>query len=91
MRVFIASVALAIAMMAVLASSSFARTTGHFPEGVSGGAACEVLTSNEAALSNPPIMPEQAQNPPSPASGQDGSDNGFFNKVDLFTDACLGG
>jgi hypothetical protein len=89
MRVFVASAVLALAMMALLASSSFGRTTGHFPEGVTGGAACEVLGGNEAALGNPPVMPEQAQNPPSPASGQDGSDNGFFNKVDLFTDACL--
>jgi hypothetical protein len=33
-------------------------------------------------------MPVQAENPPNPASGLDGSDNGYFNKVDLFTDAC---
>ena len=88
MRVFIASVALAIAMVAILASSSFARTTGNFPEGVS-PPACQVLSGNEAALSNPPVMPEQAKNPPNPVSGLPGSDNGFFNKVDLFTDACL--
>jgi hypothetical protein len=90
MRVFVASLVLALAMMALLASSSFAGTNGHFPEGVS-APACEVLAGNEAALGNPPVMPDQAQNPPSPASGRDGSDNGFFNKVDLFTDACLGG
>lgn len=89
MRKFIVSLALAIAMMAALASSSFARTDGHFPEGVTGGAACQVLGLNEAALSSPPVMPDQAQNPPNP-SGFDGSDNGFFNKVDLFTDACSG-
>jgi hypothetical protein len=88
MRVFIASLAFAIAMMGVLASSSFARTNGHFPEGLS-PPACEVLANNEAALSNPPVMPVQANNPPSPASGLDGSDIGYFNKVDLFTDACL--
>jgi hypothetical protein len=90
MRVFIASVAIAIVMMTVFAPSSFARTNGHFPEGVS-PPACEVLANNEAATNNPPVMPPQAKNPPNPASGLDGSDNGFFNKVDLFTDACLGG
>jgi hypothetical protein len=89
MRVFVASAALALAMMAILASSSFARTTGHFPEGVS-PPACEVLANNEAAMNNPPVMPPQAKNPPNPVSGADGSDNGFFNKFDLFTDACLG-
>jgi hypothetical protein len=88
MRVFVASALLALAMMALLASSSFGRTTGQFPEGVS-PPACEVLASNEAALNNPPVMPPQANNPPNPVSGADGSDNGFFNKVDLFTDACL--
>jgi hypothetical protein len=88
MRVFIASLAFAIAMMATLASSSFARTNGHFPAGVS-PPACEVLANNEAALNNPPVMPVQAKNPPNPASGLDGSDNGYLNKVDLFTDACL--
>ena len=88
MRVLVALV-LALAMMALLASSSFARPNGHFPEGVS-PPACEVLGDNEAALGNPDVMPDQAQNPPSPASGLDGSDNGYFNKVDLFTDACLG-
>jgi hypothetical protein len=88
MRVLVTLV-LAFAMMALLASSSFARPNGHFPEGVS-PPACEVLAENEAALGNPDVMPDQAQNPPSPASGLDGSDNGFFNKVDLFTDACLG-
>jgi hypothetical protein len=88
MRVFVASAALALAMMAILASSSFAQTTGHFPEGVT-PPACDVLGSNEAALNNPPIMPPQAKNPPNPVSGADGSDNGFFNKFDLFTDACL--
>lgn len=88
MRVFVASAALALAMMAILASSSFAQTTGHFPEGVT-PPACEVLGSNEAALNNPPVMPPQAKNPPNPVSGADGSDNGFFNKFDLFTDACL--
>lgn len=90
MRGFVASLVLAFAIMALLASSSFARPNGHFPEGVS-VPACEVLAGNESALSNPPVMPDQAQNPPSPASGLDGSDNGYFNKVDLFTDACLGG
>jgi hypothetical protein len=88
MRVFVASAALALAMMAILASSSFAQTTGHFPEGVT-PPACDVLGSNEAALTNPPVMPPQAKNPPNPVSGADGSDNGFFNKFDLFTDACL--
>ena len=91
MRRLIASLALAIAMMAALASPSFAATNGHFPEGVVGGAACEVLAGNEATLSNPPAMPASAKNPPNPKSGADGSDNGFFNKFDLFTDACLGG
>ena len=90
MKVFVASLVLAFAMVALSASSSLARPNGHFPEGVS-PRACEVLADNEAALSNPGVMPDQAQNPPSPASGLDGSDNGFFNKVDLFTDACLGG
>ena len=85
----IATLALALAMMAILVSSSFARTSGHFPEGVS-PPACEVLANNEAALNNPPVMPDQAKNPPNRA-GLDGSDNGFFNKVDLFTDACLTG
>jgi hypothetical protein len=88
MRVFVASAALALAMMAILASSSFARTTGHFPEGVS-PPACQVLATNEAAMNNPPVMPPQAKNPPNPVSGADGSDNGFFNKFDLFTEACL--
>ena len=90
MRVLIASAALALALMAISVSSTFAHTFGHFPEGVS-PPACEVLINNEAALNNPPVMPEQAKNPPNPASGLDGSDNGFFNKVDLFTDACLTG
>jgi hypothetical protein len=89
MRVLIASAALALAMMAILASSSFARTAGHFPDGVT-PPACEVLANNEAAMNNPPVMPPQANNPPNPVSGADGSDNGFFNKFDLFTDACLG-
>lgn len=89
MRVFIASAALAFAMIAILASSSFARTTGHFPE-MAPPPACEVLANNEAALNSPPVMPPQAKNPPNPVSGADGSDNGFFNKFDLFTDACLG-
>jgi len=35
-------------------------------------------------MSNPPVMPPQAKNPPNPVSGADGSDNGFFNKFDLF-------
>jgi hypothetical protein len=91
MRRLITSLALALAIVAALASSSFARTNGHFPEGVTGGAACEVLAGNDAALGNPPVMPEAAKNPPNPTSGLDGSDSGFFNKVDLFTDACLGG
>ena len=90
MRVFLASAVLAFAMMATLAASSFAQTTGHFPEGVS-PPGCAVLGSNEAALNNPPVMPPQAKNPPNPVSGASGSDNGFFNKFDLFTDACLGG
>jgi len=47
MRVFVASAALALAMMAILASSSFARRTGHFPDGVT-PPACEVPGSNEA-------------------------------------------
>ena len=90
MRVFIVSVALAMAMMGILASSSSARTDSHFPEGVQGGAtACAVLLENEAANSNPPVMPDTAKNPPN-AAGFSGSDNGFFNKVDLFADACLG-
>ena len=88
MRVFVVSAVLAFALMATLASSSFARTTGHFPEGVS-PPACAVLAGNQAALNNPPVMPPQAKNPPNPVSGADGSDNGFFNKFDLFTDACL--
>jgi hypothetical protein len=90
MRVFLASAVLAFAMMAMLASSSFAATTGNFPEGVS-PPACTVLANNQAALNNPPVMPPQAKNPPNPVTGADGSDNGFFNKFDLFTDACLGG
>lgn|GEM_PF-6047799 len=90
MRVFIVSLALAIAMMATLASSSLARTDGNFPEGVTGGEACSVLLNNEAASTTPPVMPDTAKNPPNPA-GFDGSDNGFFNKSDLFIDACLGG
>ena len=91
MKVFIVSVALAVAMMAILSSSSHARTDSHFPEGVQGGeTACAVLLTNEAATTNPPVMPDTANNPPN-AAGFDGGDNGFFNKVDLFTDACLGG
>ena len=90
MKVFVVSLAAAITMMAALASSSSARTDSHFPEGIQGGAtACEVLLTNEAANSNPPVMPDAAKNPPNQA-GFDGSDNGFFNKVDLFADACLG-
>jgi hypothetical protein len=88
MRAFVVSAVLAFAVIAILASSSFARTTGHFPEGVS-PPACAVLANNEAALNTPPVMPAQAKNPPNPVSGADGSDNGFFNKADLFTDACL--
>ena len=89
MRVFVVSLVSAFAIIALLASSSFARTNGHFPEGVS-APACEVLADNEAVLSNPDVMPDQAKNRPSPASGLDGSDNGYFNKVDLFVDACGG-
>ena len=89
MRIFVVSLAAAITMMAALASSSSARTDSHFPEAMQGGAtACEVLLTNEAANSNPPVMPDAAKNPPNRA-GFDGSDNGF-NKVDLFADACLG-
>jgi hypothetical protein len=90
MRVFVASAVIAFAMVATLVSSSFAQTTGHFPEGVS-PPACAVLGNNQAVLNSPPVMPPQAKNPPNPVSGADGSDNGFFNKFDLFTDACLGG
>jgi hypothetical protein len=88
MRALVASAALALVMMAALASSAFARTSGNFPAGVT-PPACAVLGSNPAAMGNPPVMPAQAKNPPNPSSGLDGSDNGFFNKVDLFTDACL--
>lgn len=88
MRVFVVSAALAVAIMAALASSAFARTSGHFPAGVA-PPACAVLANNPAATGNPPVMPDQAKNPPNPSSGLDGSDNGFFNKVDLFTQACL--
>jgi hypothetical protein len=90
MRVFIASAVLAFAMMATLASSSFAGTTGKFTEKAP-PPACAVLANNQAALNNPPVMPPQANNPPNPVTGADGSDSGFFNKFDLFTDACLGG
>ena len=90
MRVFIASVACAIAVMAVLASSAFAFTSGKFPAGVT-PPACAVLLSNPAATGNPPEMPPQAKNPPNPVSGANGSDNGFFNKFDLFADACPSG
>ena len=88
MRVLVASALLAFVLMASFAASAFARTTGHFPEGVT-PPACAVLANNQAALNNPPVMPPQAKNPPNPVSGADGSDNGFFNKFDLFTDACL--
>jgi membrane protein involved in colicin uptake len=63
MRVFIVSAVLAFALMAILASSSFARTTGHFPEGVS-PPACEVLADNEAAMNNPPVMTATGQTRP---------------------------
>lgn len=87
MRVLVASLAFAIAMMLAFASSSLARTTGNFPERAA-PPGCEVLANNEAALSTPDVMPDQAKNPPNSA-GFLGSDNGYFNKVDLFTDACL--
>ena len=89
MRLFIVSLGATIALMAALASSSIARTDSHFPEGVVGGSACAVLGANEPALSNPDVMPPTAKNPTN-AAGFSGSDNGYFNKVDLFTDACLG-
>ena len=65
------------------------RTDDRTLPGRGDAPACEVLGSNEATLNNPPVMPPQAKNPPNPVSGADGSDNGFFNKFDLFTDACL--
>ena len=90
MKGFVVSLAVAITMMAALVSSSSARTDSHFPEDIQGGAtACAVLLTNEPATSNPPVMPDTAKNPANRA-GFDGSDNGFFNKVDLFADACLG-
>lgn len=90
MRLFIVSLGATLALMAALATSSIAQTDSNFPEGVVGGSACTVLGANEAALNNPPVMPPTAKNPVN-AAGRSGSDNGFFNKFDLFTDACLGG
>jgi hypothetical protein len=80
----------AVATLAIGVSSSLAQTNGNFPEKAP-PPGCAVLAENPAAVGNPPEMPDTAGNPPNPRSGLDGSDNGFFNKFDLFTDACLGG
>ena len=88
MRVLVASLLSTVALMAAFCAPSMAGTNGKFPDQAS-PPACEVLASNPAVLGNPPEMPAQARNNPSPATGRDGSDNGYFNKVDLFTGACL--
>ena len=76
MRLFVVSLVAACALMVAFATSAFAGTDSHFPDGApmnptAGVTGCTVLSTSAATTT--------------------GSPTGLGNKTDLFVDACLGG
>jgi hypothetical protein len=76
LSLFVVSLVAACALMVALATSAFASTDSHFPDGVpmsptAGVTGCTVLSTSPATTT--------------------GSSTGLGNKADLFVDACLGG
>ena len=76
MRLFLASLVAACALMMAMAGSAVGGTDSHFPDGApmsptAGVTGCTVLSTSPATTT--------------------GSSTGLGNKADLFVDACLGG